>query len=268
MLPNGTYTLEAASRASAMTGSLTITVHVAALAGPRMTMIPNRLIRINVKEEFTSPDHTGSGLRSSGGRTFSPRGPRRYLEVALELADDFGQNQAGSLRPPSGPQDDLLVIDRVQPGRYWVRINSSRGYASSVTSGGIDLQHEPLAVGLGGTSSPLELTMRDDSAQIEGTIEGAPSTSLLSHLPFAYVYCVPLPDSIGQFAELAVSPEGKFASQGLSPGVYRLLAFKRPPAELEYRNPEAMRAYDEKGQVVSVVANQKEYLRLQLVTSE
>jgi len=123
--------------------------------------------------------------------------------------------------------------------------------------------------------------MRDDNAQIDGTIEGANASlrgtaasevaeleSLRANTPFAHVYCIPLADSTGQFTEIRVSPDGTFTSQNLPPGVYRMLAFKRPQAGLEYRNPEAMRAYDSKGLVVRLVGGQKEHLRLPMVASE
>ncbi len=283
MLPNGIYTLDASGFGSnVVSGSLSISVHGAALEGPRMTVVPCRPISVNVKEEFTYPDSPGFSSFSSGGRTFNLQGPRRYLNVTLEPADDLGQSRCGSLRPPSGPQDKELAIDNVQPGRYWVRTNSSRGYASSVTSGGVDLQHAPLVVSSGGASSPIEVTMRDDGAQIEGTVEGmnvslggterptSPGFAISSpgsYTPFAYVYCVPLPDGGGQFAEVVVSPDGKFTAERLTPGVYHVLAFNRPPVDFEYQNPDTMRAYDAKGQTVRLVAGQKEHLRLQLVST-
>jgi hypothetical protein len=64
-----------------------------------------------------------------------------------------------------------------------------------------------------------------------------------------------------------VSPDGSFVSPELAPGAYRLLAFDHPGQELEYRNPEAMRAYDSKGLVVRVAGGQKERVQLQISTS-
>jgi hypothetical protein len=179
-----------------------------------------------------------------------------------------------------------LVIENVQPGRYWVRVNSSRGYAASVRSGNIDLQHEPLVVASGGSTSPIEITMRDDTGQIDGMVEGitpAATAALnvsantgdsgffagpraMSAAP-ARVYCVPLADSSGQFTEVWVSPDGSFSSPPLPPGAYRVLAFDRPQSELEYRNPEAMQAYEAKGPVVRLVSGRTEHLRLQLIST-
>jgi len=85
--------------------------------------------------------------------------------------------------------------------------------------------------------------------------------------PAAHIYCIPLADSSGQFTEIGVSPDGSFVSPGLAPGAYRLLAFDRPQPELEYRNPEAMQAYDSKGPVVRVAGGQKEQVTLQPIST-
>jgi len=285
LLPNGTYTLQVAgvvqnvagqnmvgqnlAGQNLVSGSANITVHGAAFNGSGITVVPSRPIMVNVKEEFTAPDTTPSTRMIVGSRQFTVRGPRTYLMVMLEPADDFGQNRGGgSLRPASGPQDEVLAIDNVVPGRYWVRINSARGYVSSATSGGTDLLHAPLVVGPGGASPPIEITMRDDTATLEGIVEGAPETSPASNQSFAFVYCIPLSDSPGQFAETGVSPDGKFNLQTLAPGVYRVLAFKRQRADFEYLGSEGMQAYDAKGPVVRLVAGQKEYLHLRLLPGD
>jgi len=281
-LPNGNYTLEASSFGpNAASGLLNISVNGSALEGPRMTMVPNGSISVNVKEEFTSGDEINAPgmIIDSGPPNVAARGPRRYLNVRLEPADDFGQERTASLRPPSGPEDDSLAIDGVQPGRYWVRVNTSRGFVASITSGTTDLQHHLLVVGLAGSSAPIEITLRDAAAQVEGTIQGATAsgTDGAATAPngvvsgsantTAHVYFVPLSDSGGEFKDLWVAPDGKFGPQQMPPGTYRVLAFDHPQEALEYRNPEAMRAYDAKGQLVRLVAGQKEHLHLQLISS-
>jgi hypothetical protein len=285
VLPNGNYTLEASSFGpNGASGLLNISVKGAAVEGSGMTLVPNGSISVNVKEEFTpSEDQSPQGVIVRNGQPGgNERGPRSYLNVRLEPADDFGQERGGWLRPPTGPEDDSLAIDSVQPGRYWVRANSSRGFVASVTSGEMDLLHQPLVVGPGGSSSPIEITVRDGGAEIDGTIEGAApqfgvsegsagspagAVRLAPDGSFAHVYCIPLPDSSGEFRDLLVPPDGKFGPQEVPPGTYRVLAFDHPQPELEYRDPEAMRAYDAKGQLVRLVAGQKEHLQLQLISS-
>jgi hypothetical protein len=291
MLPDGTYTIEASRFGSnGVTGFQTITIKGAPIDGPSMTLVSNASIPVIVKEEFTSADNPASMTWNINGRNTVLKGPRRYLSVTLEPADDFGVGPQVSLRDPRRAGDDALVIDGAAAGSYWVRVNSSRGYPASIRSGNLDLQHQPLIVGAGGTASPIEITMRDDTAEISGTVEGVTPTAQgpvissganlasgdargwTSYAPLggqaaAHIYCIPLADSSGQLTEIWVSPDGSFVSQGLAPGAYRLLAFDREQHELEYRNPEALRTYDSKGPVVRVVGGQKEHVQLQLIST-
>ena len=292
MLPNGNYTLEASGFGpNAASGLLNISVKNAAFEGPRMTLIPNGAISVNIKEEFGATPETNSTSANMEGQPVQLRGPRGYLNLRLEPADDFGQERGAWLQPPRGAEDDSLAIEGVQPGRYWVRADSARGFVASMTSGIADLQHQLLVVGLGGSSAPIEITMRDSPAEIDGTIEGmaasfngtagngtagngaagaaplANGTARVSPDVLAHVYCVPLADSSGEFRDVWVSPDGKFGPQNLAPGTYRVFAFDRPQPELEYRNPDAMRAYDAKGQLVHLIAGQKEHLHPPLIST-
>src|SRR5208282_4623379 len=252
MLPNGNYTLEASSFGpNSASGVLNISVKNAAFEGPRMTLLPNGSISVNVKEEFTSTDDANATrtFRVNGELRENPQGPRNYLPtLRLEPADDFGQEWTASLRL-SARTDDALTIDGVQPGRYWVKADSSRGFVASITSGTTDLQHQLLVVGLGGSSPPIEITMRDGAGEIDGTVDGVAASGSGTETASAHVYCIPLPDSSGEFKEVWVPADGKFGPQQLPPGTYRVLAFDRAQPELEYRNPEAMRAYEAKGQL-------------------
>jgi len=284
MLPNGTYTVEANCIGqlgqAALSGMMTLNIKGAAVDGARLTLVPAGSVAINVKEEFGDKDPGGSTNFSDGKRSFVLRGPRRYLNVSLESADDFVFARSGMLRSPKGPDDEALAIDNVQPGRYWVRVQSSRGYVASVRAGTTDLLHEPLTVGAGGADTPIEITMRDDTATIDGKVEGVvpppsseavlppgPEESATVSLksPPAHVYFIPLPDSGGEAAQISTAPDGTFSSQPLAPGEYRLLAFDREQRQLEYRNPQAMKSYGNMGPVVHVAGGQKEHVTLQLI---
>jgi len=279
LLPNGSYTIDAvAFGPNGAFGRQTIHIKGGAVNGPSLAMVPNASIPVSVKEEFTSADHTVSMSWNINGRNMVLKGPRRYLNVSLEPADDFRMQGGASLRVPTGPGDEALVIEGATAGRYWVRVSSSRGYAASVRSGNLDLLHEPLVLGVGGAASPIEITMRDDVAEITGLVEGLGSgggkedgtTSFggLVGQAGARVYCIPLPDSSGQFNEIYVSPDGSFQAMGLAPGEYRLLAIDRVQPELEFRNPEAMQPYDSKGVVVHLVGGQKEHVQLPLISAK
>ena len=72
--------------------------------------------RIDVKEEFTSDDHSGSITFGINRKSITLKGPRRYLNVSLEPADDAERGGVGGLRNPTGPGDESLVMDNVRPG--------------------------------------------------------------------------------------------------------------------------------------------------------
>ena len=272
ILPQGNYVVEAVGLGFPVAGELNLAVRDVPSAA-RMTMVPTRPIPIHVKEEFASeePENLETNLR----------GPGRYLNVRLEPADEFNPQNIINMEPPSNQNDHTLVLESAPPGRYWVHIDSSRGYAASILSGGVDLLREPLVVAEGASASSIEITMRDDGAQINGTIEGADPALTASnvltaslfgvnppgaHTMFAYVYCVPMADSPGRFTEAVASPDGAFTALNLPPGSYRVLAFKRPQADLEYRDANAMRSYEAKGQVVHLSSGQTEHVTLQLTT--
>jgi hypothetical protein len=287
LLPNGTYTVEASSFGpNAMTGLQTITIKGAPVEGPSLAVASNASVPVRVKEEFTGTDQTGTVSWSMNGRTTVVRDARRYLTVVLEPADDFGNGMQFPMRSPRGSADDVLEIPGVAAGSYWVRVQSSRGYVASIRSGNLDLEHQPIYVGVGGAPSPIEITMRDDTAEISGTVQGVTAasggsagggfgasstigpTSYAAAGAGAHLYCIPVADSGGQLTEAWVGPEGNFDAQGLAPGAYRLLAFDRVQPELEFRNSESMRAYDAKGPVVRVAGGQKEHITLQVIATD
>ena len=276
LLPRGVYLVHAASFGpNPASGAVNIVVAGAPVEGPTLALTRNGSLTLNVTEEFTSTVADTHATWSDGKRTFALRGPRLYLQASLEPADDFSPMNGGSLRPPQGPDDDSLVIENLAPGRYWLRLHANRGYVASATMAGIDLLHHPF-VFVPGSTAPIEITMRDDSAEIEGAVIAAATASpypvaqsaASANGPTAYVYCIPLADGSGEFQQLWVSADGSFHSQIMSPGTYRVLAFKTQHPDLPYRDAEAMGAYDTKGQVVTLSPGQKQNLQLQLISSE
>lgn len=270
MLPDGMYTVKAVSFGqSGATGTVDISVKGSAATGYILTMAPNASISVNVTEEFTSTE-ARSDVSFSGPFNVNPGRRRRYLQVMLEPADEIGQGNVVGLRQPSGPEDESLALDNVQPGRYWVRVDSARGYAASIQCGETDLLHHTLVVPAGGSSDPIELTMRDDGAQIDGIIENVPTNAGRSFIQLAqvqpHIYLIPSEDSTGQFRELWASPDGHFSSGQIPPGDYQALAFDRPQPELEYRNEEAMRKFHAQEKFIRLLAGQKEELRLRMIS--
>jgi hypothetical protein len=276
-LPKGNYLVEAATYGpNPASGSVNLAVAGAPAQGSSMVLTPTNSINVNVVEEFTSTDSKVSMSWSNGHRTFALRGPRAYLpNITLQAADDFAPPRSGSLRQPTGPNDESLVIENLVPGQYWLRLNPARGYVVSATRDGVDLLHQPMVLG-SGSSAPIEIKLRDDTAEIEGTVAGiavqsATTDGAMFHTgvssPQAWMYCVPLGDGPGQYQEIPVSSEGKFNSQNVPPGTYRVMAFKKLQRDMPYREAEAMRAYETKGQVVHLFPSQKATVQLQIISN-
>ena len=288
LLPNGTYTVEASSFGpNGLSGAQSITIKGAPIEGPSMTLLPNASIPVILKPEFAGTDHNVISTWNINGRNVALKGLRRYLaNITLEPTDDLEMRGGGSLRDPTRSDDDALFIDGVAPGSYWVQVHPALGYVASVRSGNFDLLHQPLVVTAGGAGSPIEISLRDDVAEISGTVEGIPSSALAqastsasgdahgwtSYTPYggqagARLYCIPTSDGNGQFMQIWVAPDGSFSYSGLAPGTYRLLAFDHEPPDFEYRSPEAMQAYDSKGIVIRLVGGQKERVQVQLIST-
>lgn len=275
-LPEGTYLVRATIYGrDAMTGVSTLTVKGSAVRGPVMTMLPDGSIPVTVQEEFQNPETSAQGpmaVDSTRSRSGNERRPN-YLNVALIPLEEVGSTAGAFLRPPKGPDDDSpLVIENVQPGRYRVVVNTTIGFASSITSGGTNLLRQPLVVGDGGAAAPIEITVRDDGAEVEGTIEKTPASGgdKTGFKPpgasQGNVYFLPTDDSGGQFRVAWLSVDGTFQLHQLPPGVYRIFAFDRQQPDLEYASEEAMAKYEPKSQVIRVVAGQKVRLQLPLIT--
>jgi hypothetical protein len=116
---------------------------------------------------------------------------------------------------------------------------------------------QPLVVGLGGASQPMEITLRDDGAEVDGKVEEASE---------GHIYLLPLEQDSGEFREINTGLDGSFGLGQVPPGTYRVLAFDTRQNDLAYNDVEAMRKFESKGEVVHLEAGQKEHLKLKLIT--
>jgi len=284
-LPNGTYAIEATDLGgNGMSGSVNLVVKDRATESAAMTMTPNGSVLIRVKREFKA---TTQGPDEASEKT--EQGPSRQQQLLpadfnarLEVADEFGVSEMFFRAQTAARDENSELITGVGPGRYWVRVDTGHGFVASVMSGDVDLLRRPLTVGPA-ANVVVDVTIRDEGANVSGSIEGigAPTPggtggisttagnfangSTIGTLP--HVYFLPLPESTGQFREVAVGEDGRFDLQQVPPGAYRVLAFDHPQTELEYYTAESMRAYEGKGQVVRLGAGQKEQLTLHLTST-
>jgi hypothetical protein len=278
-LPDGTYTVQAITNdQQRMSGLLNITIGGAALDGPTITLLPAASMTVNVREEFQHTDTSAaqepivqSDARFPNGFSVSPRRPP-YLQVGLIPEDPFGFTADAALRPPAGPEDDSLVIEKIQPGTYRVSVTTSVGYPASVAAGGVDLLRKPLVVGPGASLPAMEIEMRDDGAEVGGTVDFPANLKDAKARPTfgsssGIVYFVPTETDGARSSIAWINSDGAFTMQQLRPGTYRVLAVDRQRSDLAYASGESATQNDAKVRVIDVQANQKEHLRLPLIVT-
>ncbi|MGA7317744.1 MAG: carboxypeptidase-like regulatory domain-containing protein [Silvibacterium sp.] len=274
LLPSGNYLVSMESSGpNAASGTVSLTVSGGPTQGSSMVLSRHSSIQLNVTEDFLSKDWNTTSSWTDGKRTFEIHGPRLYLQANVEPVGDLDLQGGRSIRPPAGPDDDTLVIEDLAPGRYRLRPFSSRGYVASATANGVDLVQKPFVV-MSGSAPAIDISLRDDFAEIDGLLtnltaaldaSAKPGYSV-SWKPSAYIYLIPQPGGAGQYQQIGAGRDGKFYARNVPPGNYLILAFEKQQLNLPYRDLEAMRIYEPKGQTVRLAPGQKEKLELQIIS--
>jgi hypothetical protein len=264
-LPNGNYVVEAGTYGqNSATGMVNLQVGGVSVEGQPIRLIQNSSITFKLKDEFDQTKQEHCFSEGPGGCS-----PQANFYPRLEPVDDFVPH-SGMALPPDAGGGMSVVVGNVRPGSYWLRFNfiARMGYVSSATAGGTDLLREPLVVS-SGANIPVDITLRDDVSELEAKVTGIPSHQQTEGISGSstWIYCVPLPGSTGTFAALS-SSDGTFESVQVAPGSYRVLAFGAQQSELPYRDPEAMRAYESKGQVIHLSPGEKASIELSLIPSQ
>jgi hypothetical protein len=258
-VPSGSYFLEGRRRGEAqLYGRVDFTVAGAPLTGLNMALLPLHAVPVTVRKVFTATNTSGSigfGGSSEGNSPVSAG-----LNIVLTAAEEFfGQPGGGGMRSVEGASDgSSYEIENVSPGRYWVETTPFEGYVSSITSGGVDLARDPLVIGPGGTSAPIEVTLRNDTGTISAQLSGGgigqqTGAAALGEQQQIYVYAIPLFASSEQIKMGGVQGTGQTTIAGLAPGSYRVVAVDAPQ-EIDYHTPEGLAKYAGQGETVTVDA--------------
>jgi hypothetical protein len=256
MLPGGSYEVTATAymRQGPMEARREVTVPQAPVGGVSFTMEPYATIPLDIEMNTVNQPSDGSG-QLMGTTPQSNFGGN----ISLTSANGEGFTPFLSARPMRGSGDTgtgPLAIDNVSPGRYVLRADPpSPWYVASASCGGVDLTHDELLIGGGSVGCSIHVVMRNDSGSAHVTVRDSGQSQASAVQRALYVYAVPL----GNLAQPIVTfnqQNGDFSADGLAPGRYLVLALDHR-VDLPYRDPEAMRAYAELGQEISVTANGK-----------
>ncbi len=266
-LPNGAYDVRIISFGEVQSSAAArIEIARGPFHGTPISLVSSGVIPVVVREEYTTD--SGSGTRE--GPVFSRIGNRSSRSLELILRPDGTNSPTAGLRNPTGKGNEGLVVENAREGKYRVLVMPNRGYVASATSGGVDLLHQPLVVGAGGASAPIEITLRDDTATLDGTVSPIPPTGDEPN-PYGaglFVFCYPIESEAGRFVQGFAGVDGKFSIQNLPPGRYLVLAFSTPNQNLEYRNQEVLRQYESKGTIVTLEPGQKTEVKVSVLTED
>ena len=265
MLPGGSYRVTATAymRQGPMEATREVTVPQAPVGGVSFTMEPYANIPVDIEVDSVNQPSSGTGQAGAVPTQDNVGG-----NISLTSANGEGFTPFLSARPLHRSGDEQpgpLVIDNVSPGRYVLRAEPpSPWYVASADCGGVDLTHEALAVGGGAVGCSIHIVLRNDSGSVHVTVRDSDQNQASGMQGQLHVYAVPL----GNLAQPIVTfnqQNGDYSADGLAPGRYLVLALDHR-VDLPYRDPDAMRAYTELGQEISVTANGKADVEVALAT--
>jgi hypothetical protein len=233
-VPAGSYILRASSQipkpgtqeVTNLTASLPIFVH-SDFSGAVITLGQTISIPIQLRDEI-------------------PPDPNNYPhQVTVQLlSKEFHQMSLATMVPHRRPvgkdgkevKDQLARIDDIPPGTYSVEAQLHHpGYIAALRCGTLDLLREDLLVAPGSTPAPIEVTIRDDPAQLQVTLIDAAQSPNAGIILYSE-------DSPRFSFLMQPTGNGQFQLGNLPPGRYAIVALPNA-SELEFRDPTVMFAH-------------------------
>ena len=218
-------------------------------------------VPVEFRTEFTKQDATGQsgvgGLAGGGRGTIglSENVGQIYAQIHLVQRKPPYQQHYPNREKPDGP----ITFRGLEPGTYDVEAdpNGSARYISSITCGGVNLLSDPLVIAEGADPQPIQVTVRDDSASIEGSVQIPDGKHFVNVLMIA--------EGTGSTPRsIPVGNAGKFQIGGLAPGNYDILAFDRLDG-IEYHNRDALNEYLSHASHVTLSPEQKAQVTVDLI---
>jgi hypothetical protein len=266
MLPDGNYMVELEALVLlGSTGMSNFAVKGAPFEGTPVHLVPNTSVSVNIRTEF---QHGQTDAEGGNAREAADMRPVN-IAVGLSPTEEFGRpGRSYPARSVDGTNNRTLMIDNVKPGRYRVTAGGD-GYAASIESGGSDLMKQPLVVGMGGGVAPIEVTLRDDGAEVAGTIEGMNAGGTVRETtqgsPTSIICLVPIGQGRWQQPMMMPASNGMFQFTQVPPGEYLLLGYEGDQIDLPYEEEEFVKKMEGKGQRIRVEAGEKVNVKVTLI---
>lgn len=168
--------------------------------------------------------------------TSNGTGSNSLHQVFLQVTPhEFSNFSSGILMPPSpGDRRAATRFEGMAPDTYTVEARPyGPWYVSSLRCGSEDLLRDDLTISQGGSLPPIEVTVRDDGAQLNVNVKEKGQPAAAGLLLFSSDY----PRRSQSFG-----PTTSMSMSNLPPGTYYVIAM-RGAESLEFRDPTVMRRY-------------------------
>jgi Carboxypeptidase regulatory-like domain len=198
--------------------------------------------------------------RASSNQSSAEKGIQAAPVAVRLISSDPTTAESYSTIVRGRPGAYSLALQNVEPGKYSVDlIPHGAWYVQSAQYGLTNLLSDDLTVASAGQTYPIEIVLRDDGAILTGTVRTSDGT-----YAEATVVVVPEPASkVAPRVTYAFAQNG-FTVNGLAPGDYLIYAFDYAEG-LEYSNPDVLQAYASQAAHVTLSANQKSQVSLDLI---
>jgi hypothetical protein len=259
LLPSGSYRLKlhAFVQREQFFATREISIGEAPLKNLSITLAPLATVPVEI-------EYQGS---NTGSQEAQPP-PPFFANVALEEADPSGSGRTFNAQPPQppNPASDSLAIRDLEPGQYrLVSRPAPPWYLASAVCGGLDLKRDPMSIAGSAAGCSIHAVMRNDSATLHWLVNSNSQGQQI------FVYAMPLDNFIQSISMVSAEQQGsgevEGSLEGLAPGRYLVMALNHAE-ELPYREPDLVQRYSSEGKEVTLTANGKSEVQLDMVAGE
>ena len=263
MLPSGSYHLKlhAFVQREQFFATREISIGEAPLKNLSITLAPLATVPVEIEYQ---------GSNTSSQEAQPP--PPFFANVGLEESDPSGLGRTFNAQPPQppGPASDSLAIRDLEPGEYrLVSRPAPPWYLASAVCGSLDLKKDPMSIAGSAAGCSIHAVLRNDSATLNWSIN---SNSQGSQGKQIFVYAMPLDNSVQSISMASAQQQGAGdvaggSLEGLAPGRYLVMALDHTE-ELPYREPDLIQRYLSEGKEVTLTANGKSEVQLDVIAGE
>lgn len=278
-LPNGTYYADTVIHAgkgpeSFRYGRVDFTVAGGPVSGLKLAALPMQPISVEIHREFTATGNQGVASFNGpvSGGAGEPGPPLNLSFFAVDNLGDAGYSD-GLRRDPNSPNSDLFQLRIMRPGRFWAHVDPyGPYYVSSITCGGVDLASHPLEAGPGGSSYPIEITLRNDMGRLT-TMLALPSSDASAEgmesgdMARVFLYAIPLFPTVERINVWAAQTSSFHFSNPLPPGEYLVVA-SHHQQQFDLGDPKTIARLSDQGQKVTIEPGQTATVVLNKVMSD